>query len=155
MNRRTLVNFPKPRHQKSKEKCRIAYCRNHKAPRRLICHKHRSAQFKIAHPLKYHFNLLRCGAKRRKIEFTLTFACYERLAKESGLESSRGKMPDALSIDRKDPDQGYTDANVRVCTISENSQKGNRYAWSPYLSKMFTNMADNDEPEVDQANCPF
>ena len=154
MARRTLVNFPKPRYQKCKDLCRIPYCRNRKEHRRTICSKHHSAWYKAAHPLRYHFNLLRCGAKRRKIEFTLTFACYERLAKESGLETSRGKMPDALSIDRKDSSKGYSDDNVRVCTISENSQKGNRYHWSPYLSKMFTNMTD-DEPETKQANCPF
>jgi len=154
---RILVHFPGTRYKKSEEKCTEKYCRNRRAKNRTLCSKHRSRWFKKMHPMRYHFNLLRCGARRRGIEFTLTFERYEQLAKESDLQNNRGHAASSLSVDRIDPNKGYTDDNIRICTISENSAKCNRMAWCPWFNKDFidTNAVGGDEEAVEESNIPF
>ncbi len=107
-------------------KCETKFCRNAAANGRHFCPKCRSRQFKEAHPLKYSFNLLRSGAKRRGKVFTVTFEEYEKLAKETGYDVGKGKSADCLSIDRIDNSKGYEPGNLRVITISENVKKQRR-----------------------------
>ena len=157
MSRRILVSFPRsaPRYKKSKELCSTAYCRRTAARGKSICSKHHSIWYKNTHPLKYHFNLLRCTAKRRGKEFTLTFEKYRQLAEESDLQNHRGKTAASFSVDRKDSSKGYTDDNVRICTMGENSSKGCRGEWNQWLSKTLEDATNHEDDPVAADNCPF
>lgn len=73
--------------------------------------------------MKYHFNLLRCGANRRKIPFDLTYEEYEKFCVETGYHEKRGKQPSSLTIDRKNATRGYSYDNIQVLTHAENSAR--------------------------------
>ena len=153
---RKLIHFS--RYAKPTDKCITKYCRNKRKKERRVCSKCHSASFKQRHPLKYYYNLLRCGAYARGIEFTLTYERYEQLAKESGLQDHRGRTTTSLSVDRIDNSIGYTDSNVRICTLSENSSKGAK-VWSGVWSRWNDQSSFNAVAEVEHDdvadNCPF
>lgn len=134
-------------------KCITKYCKGivTKTTKGWICPKCRSRINKQNHPLRYRFNLLRCGAKRRGIEFKLTFNRYEELAKESGLHNNRGKTSDSLSIDRIDPKRGYEDDNVRVVTIAWNSRLNYVPYWRNYIEEIKAAAKLNCEQSIETA----
>lgn len=106
-------------------KCKTPYCRGdakdlRKSP---YCSKCRSRRFKDRFPLKYSYNLLRCGAKRRKIEFDLSYGDYAEIAQITGYALAKGKGPNGLTLDRIDHTKGYTRENLRVVEGTENYTK--------------------------------
>lgn len=107
------------------------------------CSKHRSAYFKLRFPLKYSFNILRCRAAERGHRFELTYAEYERLARETGYDEKKGRTAGSLTIDRIDSDGPYAIGNIRVTIKSENSWKAARKMYVPY----FQSLSESDKTE--------
>ena len=103
--------------------CATKFCRNRRLTGRLLCAKCRSRVYKQRHPLKYHFNLLRCNAKTRGKTFSLTFDQYYGFCEQTGLHENRGVNPFSLTIDRIDSSKGYHADNIRALTHYANSCK--------------------------------
>lgn len=78
-----------------------------------------------ANPIKAAFFDLRTNAKRRKILFDLTFEQFEKFCIETTYMIGKGKTKDSYSVDRKIESLGYTEGNLQVLTLSENTKKEN------------------------------
>ncbi len=120
------------------KRCRGVAQQHHHSP---LCPACKSAKFKADHPLKYFFNLLRCGARRcgarrRGHAFSLSFSQYEKFALESGYAAGKGRTAECLSIDRLDNAHGYHVWNIRVATVSENSRRGQRQLYVPHFAHL-------------------
>ncbi len=89
-----------------------------------FCSMHSKRQYKSRHPLRYKFSYLKNNARRRGIDWELSFQDFARLASQNGYDRQCGKMGDSLSIDRIDNRRGYAHDNVQFITLSENSRKG-------------------------------
>ena len=94
----------------------------------------RKRQWRLDNPMKCAYQTLKYNAKRRGKIFTLTFEEFEKFAIITELLTCRGKKPTSYSVDRIDPDKGYTFDNIQKLTISENSSKKNTrsYYWDEY-----------------------
>jgi len=106
-------------------RCATKFCRklvteNAHSP---FCSACRSRRFKARWPLKYFFNLLRSGARRRGKEFTLKFSDYEAFCQRTDYHKLKGRTSLSLSIDRKDNKAGYHAWNLDCITVRENCRK--------------------------------
>lgn len=106
--------------------CKNKGCRKKKAKGRAICHSCKAKKYREDNPVKSAYQNLRYNAKRRKKEFDLTFEQFEKLCVETEYIKKRGKSKDSYSIDRIDPEKGYTIDNIRVISLAENSRKNNK-----------------------------
>lgn len=93
--------------------------------------------WRAKYPVKAAYSDLRNRAKRRGIQFSLTFGQFAELCAASGYIEGKGSTRHALQIDRIDPKLGYTWDNCQVITCSENASKGNHER---------TNAEDSNEP---------
>jgi hypothetical protein len=107
-----------------KKKCASKWCRNEAAPNRRWCHKCKSRREKISNPIGYHFNILRTNARRRGKEFTLTKVEFEQFCKETNYINLKGKKSTSMTIDRIDPNKGYSYDNIQILSQAENGAKG-------------------------------
>lgn len=119
----------KPRHL-----CRVKFCRKKSIGATTgnpqhgrLCYKHKDQLYRERNPEKHLFNNLRKSAKRRGIEFVLTFAEFLAFSKDKGYLDKHGKGKDDLAIDRLDVNKGYELGNIQVITASENTAKRNWY----------------------------
>lgn len=76
--------------------------------------------------MKYAFSVLRNNAKRRNVEFTLTFEQFEKFCIKYDYLAGKGKTKESYSIDRIDNSRGYVEDNIAILTLSENSRKGTK-----------------------------
>lgn len=84
------------------------------------------AKWRAENPIKSQFNTLRDSARKRRIEFSLTFEQFKTLCLSTNYHEEAGCEAHCLQIDRVDPSKGYSIDNVEVITCSENTAKGNR-----------------------------
>ena len=63
---------------------------------------------------------MRFNAKRRGKEFSLTFDEFKSFCYKTSYDKLRGLKAEALSIDRINPNMGYSFDNIRAITFSEN-----------------------------------
>ena len=104
-------------------KCSTKLCRRRKAKGRTICHTCIHEKQKITNPFGYWYQVLKANAKRRGKVFTLTLEQFKKFAIDTDYLCGKGKSKHSLSIDREDNDKGYTEDNIRILTLSENSKK--------------------------------
>ena len=104
-------------------KCQTKHCRSKAYKAEKLCLSCRQRKFKERSPFAYHFNALRCNAKRRGKELSLTIEQFTAFAIEHRLIDSQGNKNPRLSIDRIDQARGYHLDNIQVLTVSENSRK--------------------------------
>lgn len=114
---------------KDSDLCRVKHCRNEKAPRHSLCHKHRMRIWRARNPMRAAYNRLKNKAKARKIGFSLSFPQFATLCEVTGYIEGTGQDPSCLTIDRIDPNLGYEQGNIQVITLSENSSKGSYERW--------------------------
>jgi len=107
-------------------KCSTKHCRNKAAKGRRICYKCKTAKYKEKHPMRYAFSVLRNNAKRRCIEFTLTYEEFQEFCYQYDYLRGKGKKAESYSVDRIDNLKGYTKNNIQMLTLSENSRKGTK-----------------------------
>lgn len=104
-------------------RCATKHCRNWARSQRTMCNTCRARSYDD--PLKKLFWNLRASARRRNLNFSLTWLDFEELAISSGYDRGRGKTGQSLTVDRIDPWSGddYAPWNVRVITRAENARK--------------------------------
>ncbi len=117
--------------------CMVAGCRKrHKDPRKvgtlLLCSRHWQARWRARNPKQASWRALKDHAKARRIEFTLDFAFFVSLTDAAGYwDQDPASHGDRLSIDRISITGPYSNDNVRVITVSENTAAGNRERFLP------------------------
>lgn len=98
--------------------------------------------------IKASYYNLRGNAKRRNKEFDLTLEQFREFCIRTEYHLGKGKTKTSYSIDRIDDNKGYTLDNIRILTLSENTQKenlrrkqlvcdwenGNRFTFKPLLT---------------------
>ena len=109
--------------------CAVKFCRNERMSDRKLCSKHNMQLWRARNPTRNAYNNVRGKAKQRKVEFTLTFEEFCSIDEATGYVSAKGQDMDSLTLDRIDPNQGYSFENIRVITLSENSRKGCYEKW--------------------------
>lgn len=86
------------------------------------------------------------GAKRRGIDFALTLAEYQTLQRSSGSVCALCHRPWSCrlhvvpTVDRIDPEQGYTVLNCRVICADCNSKKGSLEEKRPPMEEVRVRM---------------
>ena len=115
--------------QKDKSLCVVYGCRRTRRRLRRTCHTCNTARWRLRHPEKALYKILKCNARRRDKPFTLSFDHFCEIIKDHDMG---GKEGHCLSIDRIDPTLGYEDGNIQVITISENVKKFNRFKRTGY-----------------------
>jgi hypothetical protein len=80
-------------------------------------------KYRKLHPFKYAYTTLKCNAKRRGKEFTLTLYEFICFCHETNYIGYKGKKGTCLSIDRIDQNKGYTFDNIQPLSLSENTKK--------------------------------
>jgi hypothetical protein len=108
---------------KAKHLCQAYRCKSNRGGRDRFCSKHRKRYQKYTNPRRYTYNYLKNNAKRRGKFFDLTFEEFVLFCDETGYMDCKGRTKNCGSIDRIDPDKGYTYSNIQLLTVSENSSK--------------------------------
>lgn len=134
---------PKPRYEAvGTKKFRCAKCGDVKALSLrhgtvcTKCHNHQSVST-TERALRFKYSMKRSVARRRGIEFDLTFDDYKSLyehqhsrdgytGEQLNLAFGHGKSGATVSLDRVDNNAGYTRDNILFCTLRSNARKGNR-----------------------------
>lgn len=106
-------------------RCIRPYCRGRLHGRNCRCSKCMMRDWRAKYPVKAAYSDLRNRAKRRGIQFSLTFGQFAELCAASGYIEGKGSLRHSLQIDRIDPQLGYSWDNCQVLTASENATKGN------------------------------
>lgn len=137
-----FVKHPKP------GRCQVKFCRNPHREGRRMCHKHRQAAWRERNPERAAYANLREHAKQRKLSCALTFEEFCTLCSEIR-PFGQTHLPHGqrYSIDRIDVTLGYDPGNLRIITIAENSQKGNKERFLSIL-RMTAQLGVTEE-------CPF
>jgi len=105
-------------------KCRTKYCRGRTAKRHHspFCPACQARRWKEKHPVSYYYHKLKTSARRRGKLFTLTKDKFAELW-HAGMSANHGRTKFCLSVNRIKDHLGYTDDNVELLTVSENSRR--------------------------------
>lgn len=102
--------------------CKEKGCKRQVRAGGLDCNTCHGRKVHQANPLKAAYRTLRGHAKQRHKEFTITVEEFTVLCFKTGYVEGKGWCKDALTIDRIDPQKGYSLDNMRVVTRSVNSK---------------------------------
>ena len=106
-----------------KRKCATPRCRKAAGSGSTICNGCRKRIFRKRHPIAYLFDNLRTHARVRGKAFELTIEQFTAFCIETKYHELKGQDPDALTIDRIRPEQGYRKGNIRVLPHLPNSRR--------------------------------
>lgn len=130
------------------KKCKIKCCCNN-ARAHGMCDKHRRAEWVKNNPVRDKFNNLKGNAKRRRIQFNLTFDEYKKFCEETDYAEKCGKKINCLHIDRIRRNEGYSYSNIQILTCSENVFKYN------YLERNIKSIDPELVKQFEEDNTPF
>lgn len=133
------------------EKCITKHCRKRKLIKGFYCASCVKRKYAERHPVKYAYTILKNNAKRRGVYFDLTFNQFSKFCTKYDYISGKGKTRESLSIDRIDNTKGYTESNIRVLTLSENSAKGKKTlnAYYDYIERKVIATVSTRRPDVE------
>lgn len=77
----------------------------------------------MRNPQLYAYQEVRTSARKRGIDFSLTFAQFKEFDRQTGYVESKGQSAECLSIDRIDSSKGYEVGNIRAITWIENCRR--------------------------------
>lgn len=102
----------------------VAYrCTNKHKPKDKYCAKHRKRKEKETNLVGVTFWNLKSNAKRRNKDFNLTLDEFKIFCERTNYLKLKGRVKNKASIDRIDPNKGYSLDNINILTVSENSKK--------------------------------
>lgn len=134
-----MAGFPQPKKNLVKGECAAQWCKGTPIVGRLYCSKCKARKYKHNHTSKYSYNLLKSGAGRRKIRFTLTFQQWEKfwarhpeqwgLKKANILRSNNASKRSnrwTWEVDRINTKGPYSADNIQLMQKYNNVAKSNR-----------------------------
>lgn len=107
-----------------------------------LCYTCKARKLKQRHPATYTLNGIRASAYSRGIPFSLTLSEFKEFCARTGYMEKKGTKCGDLTIDRIDPDKGYSADNIRAVTLTENCSLGATYG----NSKRLANRPQSDDP---------
>ncbi len=102
--------------------CETLYCVNDAREGRRHCNKCASRK-RRENKMRAAYDNLRTNARRRFIEFSITWRYWEVFCRITQYHELRGRGAQDLCIDRKIVTLGYTDYNIQAITNEENNRK--------------------------------
>lgn len=115
--------------------CVVAHCRKKHVPEKWggkfhLCHRHRQERWRRNNPKQASYRALKDHAVARRIPFTLTLDFFIRITTAAGYwDQDAASHGDRLSVDRIDATLGYSNDNIQIITVSENSLKSHRESY--------------------------
>lgn len=119
----TPTRLPINLNKRDKRTCIVNRCNNRRCKGNKLCPKHKRARAKEVNPIGYTFDALKQNAKRRGHNFELTLEQFKEFCKSTGYMDGKGRRSESLSIDRIDPNLGYSIQNIQVLSLGENCRK--------------------------------
>lgn len=77
----------------------------------------------MKHPQRYAYHIVKESARKRGIDFSLTFKQFKEFDRQTGYVESKSQSAECLSIDRIKSDKGYEVGNIRAITWIENCRR--------------------------------
>lgn len=119
-------------------------CYNNDAPRsrnnrksfRRGCYKCIARDQRERYMLQHTYWHLKSNAKRRGIIFELTIPQWKIFCNRTGYLKLRGQSANSMTVDRKDPNKGYTIKNIRPLTLSQNVKKKKAELLKKFVAKI-------------------
>lgn len=111
---------------KPKHLCQAHGCKNPPKQKDRLCARHAHIRYKNNNPVAYTYQMIKCNAKRRGHEFTITLEYFEQWAIDNEYMENKGRLATSMSIDRIDPSKGYVPGNLQPLSLSENTIKQHR-----------------------------
>lgn len=108
---------------KAKGLCINSLCMKRKRPDANICSACASRLYKEKHPYEYSYQKLRCNARRRGKDFSLTLEEFKEFAVKCNYIDRCGRGYYGLHIDRIDENRGYHADNIQPLINHENIKK--------------------------------
>jgi hypothetical protein len=139
----------------------MASCSEHRCSRKMVarglCYKHYHRVIRQENPLKYSFQNLKDNAKRRGKEFTLTLEEFEKFAVKTAYMHRKGRGRFSYTIDRINPEKGYTLDNIQVLTNSDNVRKMHidRMEVDSNNAVFLSRFSGADPPAEEKTSVPF
>jgi hypothetical protein len=139
----------------------MAICSKHRCTRKVVarhlCFKHYRQLIRQENPLKYAYQTLKDNAKRRGKEFSLTLEQFEKFAVKTAYMHRKGRGRFSYTIDRIDPDKGYTPDNIQVLTNSDNVRKMHidRMEVDSNNAVFLSRFSGADPPAEEKTSVPF
>lgn len=136
--------------------CQTPHCRKKAAEQKNHCHRCIKAKARRSHPVKHAYYDLRTNAKRRGIEFNLSFEEFRAFAVKMDYVAGRGRTRDSYHIDRIDPTKGYTKDNIQTLSNQMNNyKKVLDYTVSEQKGFVANGTRLDVEPDYSQISMPF
>jgi len=88
-----------------------------------MCSAEYTQSWRQRNPIRASYLNLKNNAKRRGKEFTLTFAEFQQFAVKNQIVYGKKRTADTWSIDRVNPELGYSVDNIQRLTLSQNTAK--------------------------------
>lgn len=88
-----------------------------------MCSAEYTKSWRKTNPIRASYLNLKNNAKRRGKEFDLSFAEFQEFAVKNQIVYGKKRTADTWSIDRVNPDKGYSIDNIQPLTLSDNSRK--------------------------------
>lgn len=112
--------------KKKKGLCVACRCTRKAAPRDKFCHRCRKRYQKEHNPVSYTFGFLKQNAKRRGKQFDLTIEEFKGFCERTNYIELKGRLKKSATIDRINPNKGYSIDNIQILSLSENSSKSDK-----------------------------
>ena len=128
--------------RKSPELCATPFCRNKHAAQKRFCNTCRKRRYRENNPIKYLYDNLRTHARERGKGFEITFEEFQKFCAETKYHELKGRDPDSMTIDRRDPSGPYSYDNIRPLDHYSNSIRQD----NPDLSVPSPEPFDKNEP---------
>jgi hypothetical protein len=126
--------------------CLTKGCNKKAGLNRKICHSCRIVIRRNNDPIGYQYSVLKCNAKRRKKQFTLTKQEFIDFCERTNYMLHKGIFGDSLHIDRIRDEEGYHAANIQVLTNRDNLAKKVEYFRCKALGIPFIWQNNNSAP---------
>lgn len=135
--------------------CKNPDCKNKTLAGRTECSPCRYSRYKLENQLRISYDSLKCSAKNRNKEFTLTREEHAEFCARTKYLDIKGIYKDCYHIDRINEELGYTKDNIQVLKNPDNVKKYRKFIdRTPDNVVIFKTITYKDQ-EYNAEECPF
>jgi hypothetical protein len=106
------------------------------APKGRLCSKHQTRRWRANNVIRNSYNSLRAHARERFISFDITWNYWKEFCERTRYHELKGTGAEDMSIDRPNSLRGYTDDNIRMLSVRDNTFKQHNEDAKQRRSKM-------------------